>query len=167
MPIWFAAMGPKNARRTAERGWHLGANYKAEYDEGLADTGRSVADHHVAPMKLVCVADSAHAAWEIAGPGLRYFVNYNVLNRRLDGSLPPAAAEATIESMRGGSLAGTSFNPIFGSPDDVRAHFEAFRDGAEGRATHVRVVFRHPLMSNADVRRSMDLFAHEVLPLLR
>jgi hypothetical protein len=49
----------------------------------------------------------------------------------------------------------------------VIERFRAIRDGAQGRVTHLPLGFRHAGMKTADVRRSMELFAREIMPILR
>ena len=71
-----AAMGPKNQRRAAERGFNFIGPFNPGYDAQLAAAGRNPSRPPVASMQVICVADSAERAWEIAGPGLEYFVNF-------------------------------------------------------------------------------------------
>jgi hypothetical protein len=56
---------------------------------------------------------------------------------------------------------------MVGTPDEVIERFRAIRDGAQGRVTHLPLGFRHAGMKTADVRRSMELFAREIMPILR
>lgn len=164
MPLWVGAFGPQSVARTARRGHHLMAPDFGRYATALQEAGRDPADHFVAPMQMVALAETADAAWAAAGPGLLHFVNFYRLRRRLDGSTPPPEVAMGLDRLR----AGESTIPlVVGTPDDAITWFTGIREGRRGRATHVPVGFRHAGMETADVHRSMRLFAREVLPLLR
>jgi alkanesulfonate monooxygenase SsuD/methylene tetrahydromethanopterin reductase-like flavin-dependent oxidoreductase (luciferase family) len=57
LPMWWGGMGPKNLAQAAQRGMNLIAPFNAGYDAALAACGRNPADHEVAVMLPVCVAD--------------------------------------------------------------------------------------------------------------
>jgi len=168
VPFWVGTFGPGNVRRTAERGWHLLAgDFSGTYDRTLAERGVDVAAHGIAPMVQVCVADTREAAFDAAVDGLHYFVNFYLLRRQIDGIVPDSGHELTKSQIRAGALERHQFVSLVGNPDEVRAGFEAIAAGAMGRVTHLPVGFRHAGMSTAAVSRSMELFAREVMPVLR
>jgi alkanesulfonate monooxygenase SsuD/methylene tetrahydromethanopterin reductase-like flavin-dependent oxidoreductase (luciferase family) len=168
VPFWVGTFGPGNVRRTAERGWHLLAgDFSGVYDATLAELGRDADGFGIAPMQQVCVADTTDAAYDASLEGLHYFVNFYLQRKQLDGSVPPPEAELTREAIRAGALSRHQFTSVVGTPDEVRPHFEALAAGVMGRITHLPVGFRHAGMTNDAVRRSMELFAAEVLPILR
>jgi alkanesulfonate monooxygenase SsuD/methylene tetrahydromethanopterin reductase-like flavin-dependent oxidoreductase (luciferase family) len=167
VPVWVGAQGPQSITRTAERGYHMLAGGSQRYDEALRAAGRNPDDHFVAPMQQVALADTTDAAWEAAAEGLHYFINFYRLRRRLDGTLPSASDEITMEMIRGGGPGGGTGMFMAGTPDEVIERFTAIRDGAQGRVTHLPLGFRHAGMRTADVRRSMELFAKEIMPVLR
>ena len=164
LPMWWGGMGPKNLARAAERGMNLIAPFNAGYDAALQACGRNPADYQVSVMIPVCVADTADKAWEIAGPGIEYFVNFYQMRKNLQGEPAPEDARVTQEMLRTGN-AGFWFAAV-GTPDDVIAKLRPFVDGHLGRITQLALQMRQPGMSNDDTHRSMRMFASEVIPAL-
>jgi alkanesulfonate monooxygenase SsuD/methylene tetrahydromethanopterin reductase-like flavin-dependent oxidoreductase (luciferase family) len=164
LPVWWGGMGPRNLQRAAERGFHLIAPFNGGWDAALSAAGRNPADHHMAIMIPVCVADSADHAWDIAGPGIEYFVNFYQLRPNLQGEPASPEARVTVEMLRTGN-AGFWFAAV-GTPEEVAAKLSPIVGGALGRVTQLALAFRHPGMGNADTHRSMRLFADEVIPAL-
>ncbi len=87
IPVWSSAMGPKNPARSAERGFNFIGPVNFGYDAALAAAGRKPEDHKMASMQVIHVADSADRAWDEAGPGLEYFVNFYNLRSDWTASL--------------------------------------------------------------------------------
>jgi alkanesulfonate monooxygenase SsuD/methylene tetrahydromethanopterin reductase-like flavin-dependent oxidoreductase (luciferase family) len=187
VPFWWGGWGPKNVVRAAERGYHLLSGGSQAYDEALRQAGRNPQDFFIAPMQQVCVAETEEKAWEASLDGLHYSINFYILRKRLDGSIPPPSAEITREMLRSGDLVRKrqvttpdqlrepeapaqlidDTTPHVGTPDQLRERFKAIRAGSIGRVTHLPLGFRHAGMKTSDVHRSMELFAKEVLPLLK
>ncbi|MGZ4806809.1 MAG: LLM class flavin-dependent oxidoreductase, partial [Ilumatobacteraceae bacterium] len=157
-------MGPKNLARAAERGMNLSAPFNAGYDAALLACGRNPDDYQVSVMLPVCVADTADKAWDIAGRGIEYFVNFYQMRKNLQGEPAPAEGRVTQEMLRSGN-AGFWFAAV-GTPDDVVAKLRPFVDGHAGRITQFALQMRHPGMRNDDTHRSMRMFAAEVIPAL-
>jgi alkanesulfonate monooxygenase SsuD/methylene tetrahydromethanopterin reductase-like flavin-dependent oxidoreductase (luciferase family) len=164
LPMWWGGMGPRNLARAAERGMNLIAPFNAGYDAALEACGRNPADYAVSVMVPVCVADTTDKAWEIAGPGIEYFVNFYQMRKNLQGEPAPADARVTQEMLRTGN-AGFWFAAV-GSPDEVTAKLRPFVDGKLGRITQLALQMRQPGMSTDDTHRSMRMFADEVIPAL-
>ncbi len=165
LPMWWGGMGPLNLKRSAQRGMHLLAPFNAGYDAALIAAGRNPADHQISVMIPVCVADTTEKAWEIAGPGIEYFVNFYQMRKDLYGVPAPEEARVTIEMLRSGN-AGFWFAAV-GTPKEVAAKLRPIVDGhAMGRVTQLALQVRQPGMNNADTHRSMRLFAAEVIPAL-
>jgi alkanesulfonate monooxygenase SsuD/methylene tetrahydromethanopterin reductase-like flavin-dependent oxidoreductase (luciferase family) len=166
LPIWWGGMGPRNLARAAERGFNLIAPFNAGYPAALAAAGRNAADHKVALMVPVCVADTTEEAWEIAGPGLEYFVNFYQLRRNLAGEPASPEARVTVDMLRSGN-AGFWFAAV-GSPDDVIAQLRPVVAGQRlGPATQLALQLRQAGMTTEDTHHGMRLFAQEVMPALR
>jgi alkanesulfonate monooxygenase SsuD/methylene tetrahydromethanopterin reductase-like flavin-dependent oxidoreductase (luciferase family) len=166
LPMWWGGMGPRNLQRAAERGMHLIAPFNAGYDTALIAAGRNPSDHHVSVMIPVCVADTTEQAWDIAGAGIEYFVNFYQLRKDLQGVPAPAEARVTIEMLRTGN-AGFWFAAV-GTPDEVAAKLRPIVDGhAMGRVTQLALQMRQPGMNNEDTHKSMQMFAREVVPALK
>ncbi|MEP7204131.1 MAG: LLM class flavin-dependent oxidoreductase [Ilumatobacteraceae bacterium] len=164
LPMWWGGMGPKNLARAAERGMNLIAPFNAGYDAALEACGRNPADYAVSVMVPVCVADTTDKAWEIAGPGIEYFVNFYQMRKNLQGQPAPSDARITQEMLRTGN-AGFWFAAV-GSPEEVADKLRPFVGGQLGRITQLALQMRQPGMSNDDTHRSMRMFADEVIPAL-
>lgn len=164
LPIWWGGMGPLNQQRAAERGFHFIGPVNPGYDDRLRAAGRNPEDYQVALMAMVCIADSADRAWEIAGPGLEYFVNFYETRRDLDGNPAAPDKRVTAEMIRAGRAG--FWRGLVGTPDDVIAGLRPLVGGAMGRITQLAVQLRHPGMRNADTHRSIRLFAEHVMPAL-
>lgn len=165
LPMWWGGMGPLNLKRAAERGLHLIAPFNAGYDAALIAAGRNPADHQVSVMLPVCVADTTEKAWDIAGAGIEYFVNFYQMRKDLHGIPAPEEARVTIEMLRTGN-AGFWFAAV-GTPDEVVAKLRPIVAGhAMGRVTQLALQMRQPGMNNEDTHRSMRMFASDVIPAL-
>ncbi len=165
LPMWWGGMGPLNLKRAAERGMHLIAPFNAGYDAALVAAGRNPAAHQVSVMLPVCVADTTEKAWEVAGAGIEYFVNFYQMRKDLQGVPADSSARVTIEMLRTGN-AGFWFAAV-GTPDEVVAKLRPIVAGhAMGRVTQLALQMRQPGMTNADTHRSMRMFASDVIPAL-
>ena len=74
----------KNAARSAERGFNF-IGPEIGYDAALTAAGRNPADYKIASMQVIHVSDSTDKAWEEAGAGIEYFVNFYNIRLNLDG----------------------------------------------------------------------------------
>jgi alkanesulfonate monooxygenase SsuD/methylene tetrahydromethanopterin reductase-like flavin-dependent oxidoreductase (luciferase family) len=164
LPIWWGGMGPLNQKRAAERGFNFIGPFNPGYDDLLRAAGRNPDDHQVASMQFVVVADSTERAWEIAGPGLEYFVNFYETRKDLQGTPAPAENHRTAEMIRNGQAG--FWRGIVGTPDEVIAMLRPFVAGAFGRITQLALQMRQPGMTTKDTHHSMRLFADHVLPAL-
>ena len=164
LPVWWGGMGPRNLARAAERGFDLIGPFNAGYEHALA-AGHDPADHQMAVMVPVCVADTADKAWEIAGRGIEYFVNFYQMRKNLEGVLPGEEARVTIDMLRSGN-AGFWFAAV-GTPDDVIAQLTPVVAGQRlGHCSQLALQMRQTGMRTEDTHRSMRLFAAEVMPAL-
>ena len=164
VPVWWGGMGPLNQKRAAERGFNFIGPFNPGYDQQLVAAGRNPADYEVASMQMICVADDTEKAWDIAGPGLEYFVNFYEQRRDLKGVLPPPEKGVTAQMIREGRAG--FWSAAVGTPDEVAARLRPLVDGHLGRITEIACQMRHPGMSNADTHRSIRLFAEHVIPAL-
>jgi len=164
IPVWASAMGPQNAAKAAERGFNFIGPGNFGYDAALKAAGRNPADHEISSMQIICVADSKDQAYDIAGPGLEYFVNFYNLRRDLQGQ-PPSNPPITQQMLREGNAG--FWHAAVGNPDDVTESLLPVATGALGRVTEVACAFRHPGMRNEETHRSMRLFAEHVMPALQ
>lgn len=169
LPIWFGGFGPRNVQRAAARGLHLLAGpaqpLAEHYDASLREAGRDPDAYGIAPMLTVSVAETeAEAFAQIAEPfcaSLNFYIDNDTIDVVQSARITPDMVPDL--SRRD----GVQFQPIVGTPDQVAARLIALRDGAQGRVTQVALGFRLPGMSTDVVRRSMLLFADQVMPRLR
>ena len=108
------------------------------YDAALAAAGRNPADHQIASMQVSTVSDSADQAWDKAGAGIEYFVNFYNLRKNLDGSQqgnPPI----TQEMLRSGNAG--FWRASVGTPEDVIAGLAPIAGGHLGRCHRDRLRF--------------------------
>jgi alkanesulfonate monooxygenase SsuD/methylene tetrahydromethanopterin reductase-like flavin-dependent oxidoreductase (luciferase family) len=164
VPVWWGGMGPLNQRRAAERGFNFIGPFNPGYDAQLVAAGRNPADHQVASMQMLCVADTTDEAWEIAGRGLEYFVNFYELRKDLQGVVPPPERRVTIDMLRSGNAG--FWHAAVGTPDEVLGALMPIASGVMGRVTQLALQFRHAGMTSAETHRSMRLFADHVMPAL-
>jgi alkanesulfonate monooxygenase SsuD/methylene tetrahydromethanopterin reductase-like flavin-dependent oxidoreductase (luciferase family) len=164
LPVWWGGMGPRNQKRAAERGLNFIGPFNPGYDAHLIAAGRNPADHQVALMQMLCVADTTEKAWDIVGDGLEYFVNFYELRKDLHGELPPPDRRVTVDMLRSGNAG--FWSAAVGTPDDVLAALKPLASGAMGRITQFALQFRFGGMNNKDTHRSMRLFADHVMPAL-
>jgi alkanesulfonate monooxygenase SsuD/methylene tetrahydromethanopterin reductase-like flavin-dependent oxidoreductase (luciferase family) len=164
LPVWWGGMGPRNQARAAERGFHFIGPFNPGYDDRLREAGRNPEDHQVAAMVMVCVADTTEKAWDIAGPGLEYVVNFYETRRDLEGNPAPPDKRVTAELIREGKAG--FWRAFVGTPDEVLAGLRPLAEGRMGRVTELALQLRHPGMTTADTHRSMRLFAEHVMPAL-
>jgi len=165
VPVWYGGMGPQNQARAAERGFGFIGPFNPGYDAQLAAAGRNPADYPVASMQVICVADSTEKAWEIAGPGIEYFVNFYETRKNLQGEPAPESARVTADMVRAGNAG--FWSAAVGTPDDVINALAPFAAGALGRITEIACQLRQPGMSTEDTHHSMRLFQEHVMPALR
>ncbi len=86
MPIYLAAIGPKNVQLCAEiaDGWlpiffspeHYDSVYKAQIDAGFAaaGNGKSLANFDIAPTVQVMMDDNLEVCWNALKPGLALYI---------------------------------------------------------------------------------------------
>jgi alkanesulfonate monooxygenase SsuD/methylene tetrahydromethanopterin reductase-like flavin-dependent oxidoreductase (luciferase family) len=164
VPVWSSSMGPQNAKKAAERGFHFIGPGNFGYDAALEAAGRNPADSKIASMQMMHVADSTDQAWAEAGKGLEYFVNFYNMRLGLDGR--PQGNEYITEDMIRAGNAGF-WTASVGTPEDVLAGLTPIATGQLGRVTEIACAFRHAGMRTPEVHKSMRMFAKEVMPALR
>jgi alkanesulfonate monooxygenase SsuD/methylene tetrahydromethanopterin reductase-like flavin-dependent oxidoreductase (luciferase family) len=168
-PIWVAAMGDQSVAWTARRGYHLAAGAgrgHARYEELLAQSGHDRSTRQVASIPIrVHLAETRGQAWDEAEAGLHQVLNF--YGTRVD---PQSATSATgvldrlpppgeFRNVPGIGHRGTPF--VVGTPEEVGPALASYRDK---RLTHLSLNFHHPGMATSAVRRSMEMFARELMP---
>jgi alkanesulfonate monooxygenase SsuD/methylene tetrahydromethanopterin reductase-like flavin-dependent oxidoreductase (luciferase family) len=171
-PIWVASMGDQSVAWTARRGYHLAAGAgrgHSRYEELLVQHGHDRSTRQVASIPIrVHLAETREQAWDEAEAGLHQVLNFygtrvdpqsatsdaSVLDR-----LPPVGE---FRNVPGIGHRGTPF--LVGTPDEVGRALGQYRDK---RLTHLSLNFHHPGMETSAVRRSMEMFARELMPAVK
>src|SRR5256714_13340318 len=154
IPIYIAAIGPKNTALTGEiaDGWIpflFGAEHAAELrkplDEGAARAGRDLDDGSFtsSPTVNVCLSDDIDAARDVMRPFLALYVGgmgsreknfYNALMRRYGYEAEAERVqELYLDGKKREAIAGVSDELIddvslVGSPDRIRDRLDAWRE---------------------------------------
>jgi len=171
-PIWVASMGDQSVAWTARRGYHLAAGAgrgHAKYEELLVQYGHDRSKCQIAsiPIRLHLAATRGQA-WDEAEAGLHQVLHFYRSRVDLQSAtsaagaldrLPPVGA---FRDVPGIGHRGTPF--AVGTADEVGRALEAYRDK---RLTHLSLNFRQPGMETATVRRSMAMFAKELMPTVK
>jgi alkanesulfonate monooxygenase SsuD/methylene tetrahydromethanopterin reductase-like flavin-dependent oxidoreductase (luciferase family) len=165
-------MGEQSVAWTARRGYHLAAGAgrgHARYEELLRQFGHDRAQRRVASVPLrVHLAATAEQAWGEAETGLHQVLHFyrTRVNPQAATSaagildeLPPVGA---LRHVAGIGHNGTPF--VVGTPAEAARALAAYRDLP---LSHLCVNFHHPGMETEAVRRSMEMFACELMPEIR
>jgi len=171
-PIWVASMEDQSVAWTARRGYHLAAGAgrgHAKYEELLVQFRHDRAKCQVASIPIrVHLADTREQAWDETEAGLHQVLHF--YRTRVDlqsatsaagvlNELPPVGA---FRDVPGIGHRGSSF--VVGTPDEVGRALEAYRDKW---LTHLSLNFHQPGMDTNVVRRSMKMFAKELMPAVK
>src|SRR5437762_36142 len=171
-PIWVASMGPQSTRWTARRGYHMAAGAgpgHARYEELLREFGHDPATRQVASVPIrLHLAATREQAWDEAEAGLHQVLHFYRTHGNpeagsrgsgLLGNLPPVGEFRDVPGIGHG---GQPF--AVGTPDAVMQALLPYRDR---QLTHLSLNLHQPGQDSASVRRSMRLFARELMPALK
>lgn len=174
-PIWVGAMAEKPVERAAQLGCHLAGTGSPElqvfYDDALRRRGQDPKQFHISQLRAVYVARTREQAWDEVEPFLHYTMT--AYERRysqakdLEASGPLFAEHIPPPGQMRHAKDLKFFQApcAIGSPEDVFNDLQRYR--RETRVTHLVMWMHLPGMDTQNVRRSMDLFAKEVMPSLR
>src|SRR5437762_1210232 len=171
-PIWVASMGPQSTRWTARRGYHMAAGAgpgHASYEALLREFGHDPATRQIASVPIrLHLAASREQAWDEAEAGLHQVLHFYRTHGNpeagsrgsgLLGNLPPVGEFRDVPGIGHG---GQPF--AVGTPDAVMQALLPYRDR---QLTHLSLNLHQPGQDSASVRRSMRLFARELMPALK
>lgn len=170
LPMWLGAQDNRSLRDAGARGIHLAIGPTAEqekvYESALREAGYDPNNFQRAMFKMVHVAETGKKAWDEAEPHLRNHMIWHVERMKLK---PAQAAKMDLSVPALGELRksgrGPYGPPAIGSPDEVIAHLEQYF-----RTTRLTEFCFTPGFAGMDpdaARRSMELFAKEVMPHFR
>ena len=171
-PILVAAMGDQSVAWTARRGYGMAAGAgrgHAKYLEALRANGHDPATRPIASVPIrVHVAETRAEAWDAVEAGLHQVLHfYRTHGNPQAGSrgtgelgvLPPVGEFRDVPGIGHG---GQPF--AVGTPDEVMQALAPYRDK---QLTHLSLNLHQPGQDSKTVRRSMRLFARELMPVLK
>jgi alkanesulfonate monooxygenase SsuD/methylene tetrahydromethanopterin reductase-like flavin-dependent oxidoreductase (luciferase family) len=173
IPVWYGVSGPKLLRRAAARGFPVTASQRhtvselkdhfARFDAAAAERGAEIKERPI--IREAFVAPTLAEAERIAGPALTHI--FELYERKSaagerelrddDGNLVGAGSKLDFRAYRS--------RYILGDPAMVAEQVRALE--GELRPTELILRMQLPGIPTPDLRRSMELFAHEVRPVLR
>jgi alkanesulfonate monooxygenase SsuD/methylene tetrahydromethanopterin reductase-like flavin-dependent oxidoreductase (luciferase family) len=171
-PILVAAMGEQSVRWTARRGYGTAAGVGRGHDlymAALREYGHDPASRTIASVPLrVHVAESREKAWDEAEAGLHQVLHFYRTHGNPEagsrgagplGALPPVGQFRHVPEIGHG---GQPF--AVGAPEEVLRLLQPYR----GRGlTHLSLNLHQPGQDSGSVRRSMRLFARDLMAELK
>jgi alkanesulfonate monooxygenase SsuD/methylene tetrahydromethanopterin reductase-like flavin-dependent oxidoreductase (luciferase family) len=162
-------MGDQSVAWTARRGYHLAAGAgrgHTKYEELLRQFGHDRSKCQVASIPIrIHLAETREKAWDEAEAGLHQVLHF--YRSRVDARSATSAAGVLdrlppvgeFRNVPGIGHRGSPF--LVGTPDEVGRALVQYRDK---RLTHLSLNFHQPGMDTNAVRRSMEMFARELMP---
>ncbi len=168
VPIWVGAIGPKAIDRSARFGCHhFGVDETiAAHNEALRRHGRDPRQFCSGVLRWVYVAPTGDEAWNDTQDHLHYMLSWYVRwggeNQVKGDATAPQIRPASELRHCADKLIGA---PIIGAPEEIIEKLLHMRKNSE--VTHLAMGMHLPGLDPAKIRRSMELFAKEVMPTLR
>jgi alkanesulfonate monooxygenase SsuD/methylene tetrahydromethanopterin reductase-like flavin-dependent oxidoreductase (luciferase family) len=167
-PLWIGARGKKAVERAARLGCHLMGTGEVEqqrfYDQALQSCGHNPQDFSIAQLRWVYLAESRERAWDDVEEHMYYLFTHafpllqqagDLRKDRSMQALPNSRALRQIDpTIPGGA-------PIVGTPEDCIRAIERYQQ--ETRITHLAMGMHLPGLAPEKSRKSLQLFAQEVL----
>jgi alkanesulfonate monooxygenase SsuD/methylene tetrahydromethanopterin reductase-like flavin-dependent oxidoreductase (luciferase family) len=169
MPLWIGATAEAGVRRAGRRGAHLlglsSARLQQVYEEARAAAGFDVGTAQVLQLHWTHVAPDDDTAWDEAAAHFHHLLSVYAGWANASGDADKGGPKTVIPPVASLRAPETPlmFRPVFGGPDHVAATLQAAM--AKVRTTHLALGIL-PGMDPARTRRSMELFADEVMPRL-
>jgi alkanesulfonate monooxygenase SsuD/methylene tetrahydromethanopterin reductase-like flavin-dependent oxidoreductase (luciferase family) len=168
-PLWIGARGKKSVERAARLGYHLMGTGEAElqrfYDRALEQNGRNPQDFNVTQLRWMYVAETREQAWDEAGPHLSYMFETAMPllkeagDLRKDRLMREAPALSDLQKLDPATPGGF---PVIGAAEDCIRALASYR--RETRVTDFALGMHLPGLAPEKIRRSMTIFAREVMP---
>jgi alkanesulfonate monooxygenase SsuD/methylene tetrahydromethanopterin reductase-like flavin-dependent oxidoreductase (luciferase family) len=160
-PLWVGGFGPKLLARAGREGYHLqgGREGIETYLEGLRSSGYDERDFNYQVFYPGHVAATRDKAWDEAQEGIYWYRDFYTNGRSITGTrrfVPPSPADLRKE---------TAPPELVGSPDDILRRLEPQLKSS--RVTHFGLLHRMAGMSTEVSRASLELYAKEILPVLK
>jgi hypothetical protein len=158
--------------RAAERGYHLiAADVTGTYERVMRKKGRRPEDYLIGYVHRISIAPTREEAFEAVAEPCTWTSNQYALRPDLQGNRPPESARLSVADIRRAwesrDFRAAFSVPIAGTVEDITEHFLRMVRGEMGLITHIGLQVREPGMRTEDARRTLTLFAQQVLPVLR
>jgi alkanesulfonate monooxygenase SsuD/methylene tetrahydromethanopterin reductase-like flavin-dependent oxidoreductase (luciferase family) len=163
-PLWVGGFGEQLVTRAGREGYHLqgGGPHVDKYLAALRENGFDPANFNHQLFTSGHIAGTWDRAWDEVQEGLYYHrAFYEQRDWIAHKAVAPFAKLQPPSEMRD----DPDVRAPVGTPDDVLRKLEPLLK--DSRITHFGFGFRHVGQTTEMVRHSMDLFAREVLPVLR
>jgi alkanesulfonate monooxygenase SsuD/methylene tetrahydromethanopterin reductase-like flavin-dependent oxidoreductase (luciferase family) len=162
-PIWMAAMGPQSIDKAAQRGYHLASALHSPlwktYPDLLAKHGRKRADQKIVSGPVCLhIAPTREQAWEECEEPLWWGVEF-YRRRGVNMPLPPVGE---LRRTPNAGIYGVPF--AVGTAEDVLAALSLYKNEP---LDQLALQFHAPGMNVEHVKRSMRVFARELMPEIR
>lgn len=169
-PIWVGGRGPKALDRAARLGCNfLGIGDPSAvgiYEDALRRNGKDPKDFHVAQLVFGHLAETREQAWDEAEEHVHWLLScygkWLGEAKDFEGDEQLKKVPPVKELRHSKNLL---FIPAIGTPDDVVAYLKDFTSRL--RTTHLILGLHLPGLDPKKTRRSMELFAREVMPRIR
>lgn len=166
-PLWIGGHGPKLMYRAGKGGYHAQGmpSFHPEYLRGLAESGHDPADMNLASFVTGHLAESKERAWEECRVA---WWNWQHEYRKRHWLSPPGDLSLPgLDEFVDPPDPNKPMSPLVGTPDDILAVLEP--RFANSDCTHFSFAFRASGggMPKQIVRQSIEVFAKEVLPVVR
>jgi alkanesulfonate monooxygenase SsuD/methylene tetrahydromethanopterin reductase-like flavin-dependent oxidoreductase (luciferase family) len=171
-PIWVGARADKAIDRAARLGFHFASvgvgHHLAKYLAALKRHGRDPADFKVVQLVTCYCAETHEKAWHDIADGfhhvLKYYHDWAVasgdITHDVEGQAVPTPEQFRKEQK--GEFFG---EPAFvGTPEEVRAGLQDYLERSP--SSHLVLYMSMPGNDSKNTRRSMELFARDVMPKL-
>ncbi|MBV9600751.1 MAG: LLM class flavin-dependent oxidoreductase [Chloroflexi bacterium] len=160
-PLWVGGFGPKLLERAGREGYHLqgGREGIQTYMDGLESSGYDEHDFNYQVFYPGHLGATRDQAWDAAQEGVYWYRDFYTTGRSITGTkryVPPSPDDLRKET-----------NPpeLVGTPEDVLRRLEP--QLKDSRVTHFGLLHRLAGMSTEVSRTSLDLYAKEVMPVLK
>jgi alkanesulfonate monooxygenase SsuD/methylene tetrahydromethanopterin reductase-like flavin-dependent oxidoreductase (luciferase family) len=160
-PLWVGGHGPKLLHRAGREGYHLqgGRDLVANYLDGLRESGYDEGDFNHQVFYPGHLGTTRDQAWDEAQDGIYHYRDFYSSRQSITGTrrvVPPSPADLRQEETP---------PELVGTPDAILRRLEP--QLKDSRVTHFGLLHRLPGMSTEVSRRSLELYAREVMPVLR
>ncbi|MBV9323334.1 MAG: LLM class flavin-dependent oxidoreductase [Chloroflexi bacterium] len=163
-PMWVGGFGQNLVTRAGREGYHLqgGGPHVQAYLQALRDNGHDPDHFNYQLFGSGHLAATRDQAWDEVQEGLAYHRGFYEQRKWIaHATVPHPMPLLRPEELRH----DPNVRSPVGSPDEVLRMLEPTLK--DSRVTHYGFGFRHVAQSTEVVRRSMDLFAREILPVLK